>query len=67
MYPLLNVLEIIKHKKRIGYSMINKPLDGKQKEYFKGLLKPHNPVKPITKEKIGDKTNRVLPIRGQKI
>lgn len=47
--------------------MINKPMSGAEKQALKSLLKPHSPTKPIGKEKISDKPNRVLPIRGQKI
>lgn len=47
--------------------MINKPMSSQEKAQLKGLLKPPSIIKPIMKEKIGEKTNRVLPIRGQKI
>jgi len=45
---------------------MNVPLRGEEKDSFKKLIKPQQPNKLLNpKDKIGDKTGRTLPIRGQ--
>lgn len=46
--------------------VMNVPLRGEEKDSFKKLIKPQQPNKLLNpKDKIGDKTGRTLPIRGQ--
>jgi hypothetical protein len=46
-------------------AVMNTPLRGEEKDSFKKLLKPQQQNKLLNpKEKIGEKSGRTLPIRG---
>jgi len=45
--------------------MINKPMSGAEKKALGGLINPKPQNKLIDNTKLGEKSGRTLPIRGQ--